>query len=307
MKTARNDGMRVLIDSRNKQAAPSRVVSGDMLGVSMPRKGFYERQPGFYNSPSDVEGGYVGFSIAMRCDSVVFLRELYSPEKVRRALAAGLRVWFYGGPGDWRPSNYRATRDEIMRYVASDSRIEGYIANVEEMVAPRGVDPLNDWGSAPRSTVEDMALMLKGDSASHSVGFASYPSFPHFRTIARMAPDVWGSPELYGIINPGTAQQLKARGVPWRASFAGYCPSLAAWGRDAAALTSYLNAMSEFPNVLFWHAEGATVPTGRVFSLLRDFVPGRAGQSTWRNLLLSLGISIVSGIVATVIVTKSTS
>lgn len=265
---------------------------------AVPHKSFFERTGRQYEQ-DHIPGGYVEFLVALRCDSALFYYRTVTPEKIRKAIDAGLRVWLYGGPDDWYPSNMRATRDAIKAILVNgDPRMAGYIANVERVRAPSGHDPQDDWGSATDEQVRELAAMLHEDSLRWSVGFCSIPAWPRFRMIAQQAPHVWGSPQLYGIVSPGDPRELLARGRPWEATFAGYAPCLAAWGRDATELRAYLSGMEAVPNALFWHT---ATPTGDAFAALRDFQPGARGRGGLGGVLAALGLGVLGGLITAVL------
>lgn len=291
-------GIAVLTGTR-RAAAPSRTLIGQERHMpSVPHKSFFERTGQQYEH-DEIEGGYVAFLVAMRCDSAIFHFRAYRREKVREALQAGLKVWFYGGPDDWYPSNMHATRDAIKTILVNeDPRCSGYIANVERIDAPRGRDQQDDWGSATDAQVAELAAMLHEDSQRWSVGFCSIPAWGRFRTIARLAPHVWGSPQLYGVVSPGTPAELLSRGRAWAVAFCAYAPCLAAWARTAPELRAYLDGMRSVPNALFWHT---TVPRGDSFDALRDFQPGTRSGGGWGGVLAALGIGVLGGLITAVL------
>ncbi len=271
---------------------------------SMPRKGIFERQASVY---AHVEGGFVGYAVSLRCDSVILLLRLLTPQKLAQAFAAGLKVWLYAGPDDWYTSNWSETRVEIKAACLGDHRINGYVANVERSAPPptgipEGRVRSDYWDRATDAQVAALAAALEEDAATLSVGFCSIPQWPHFTAVARLAPHVWGSPQLYGIHSPGTPPQLLARGRPWQAVFPGYCPCLAAWARNAHEQRAYLQGMSSLPNIMFWHTQVATNDT---FAALRDFVPGVGQRSGWRAVLAALGIGVAGGLITWAITNDS--
>lgn len=266
---------------------------------AIPHKSFFERTGRQYER-DHIEGGFVEMLVALRCDSAIFHFKAYSREKVQRALAAGLRVWFYGGPDDWYPSNMQETRDAIVAILEREPQVAGYIANVERVVAPSGHNPQDDWGSATVTQFDTLCRMLDADSRRWSVGFCSIPAWNRFRLLAQRCPHVWGSPQLYGVISPGSPRELLARGRPWEVIFAGYAPCLAAWDRNAVELRAYLDGMAEVPNALFWMTE---VPSGDSFAALRDFQPGRR-RGGLGGVLAALGLGVLGGLITAVIVDR---
>jgi hypothetical protein len=268
-------GLGVLLKRR---ATVSTVKVGETVdnAPSMPFKGIFERG-GSYPT-----GGFVQFALSLRCDSVIFLESIHSAEKVTQALAAGLSVWFYGGPTSWNQTNFRNTRERMVELCATNHQIRGYVANPEEA-----------WSGATPELVRELGSVLHEDSLRYSVGLASIPFMPNLLEIARMAPHVWGAPELYGIRSPGTPAELLARGNRWRPLFAGYCPCIAAWGRDAVEQREYLRGMSSLPRVMMWHNG---IPRGAVFAALRDFVPLGSRSTFWRNILATFGVGLLGAV-----------
>lgn len=299
-------GLGVLLRGRTP-ATPSRTVIGQAGRTvpSLPTKGIFERGPQFY---SRVAGGSIGFATSLRCDSIILHKQWYSAEKLERALAAGLKVWVWSGPDSFYPSNFEATIEALRAICNSDHRINGYIANVERVVAPSGHDPQDDWGSATPAHVARLGAMLHEDSLRFSVGLSSIPAWPHMRTIARMAPHVWGSPQLYGVISPAPPAVLLQRGRPWERAFGqGYVPELAAWSRTAPEQRAYLEGMSSISHCIFWHAE---LPTNDTFAAIRDFQPrgtrsggGGVGGGVG-GVLAALGLGVLGGLITWAITPK---
>lgn len=291
-------GVAILAGTRNRSTSNRVLIGQERTVPAVPHKSFFERTGGQYLR-DEIAGGYVAFLVAMRCDSAIFHFRTYTREKVREAHRAGLRVWFYGGPDDWYPSNFAATRDAIKTILQNeDPRCVGYIANVERVRAPSGHDPQDDWGSATDEQFRALCAMLQEDAQRWSVGFCSIPAWTRYRDLARLCPDVWGSPQLYGIVSPGEPRELLARGRPWQAVFPAYAPCLAAWARNASELRHYLNGMRVVPNALFWHTE---VPEGDAFDALRDFQPGTRSGGGWGGVLAALGMGVLGGLITAVL------
>ena len=239
----------------------------------VPRKTFYERQPSGY----EAFGGLLGFARAIAADSLLLNCALTgAEERAAHALQNGWTVWWWAGPDKWLPENratwdarqrengtpWRATRDRCVQLIANGMGI-GYVANVER--APQ-------WRGQSRD-LDALAGVLDNDSrAGLSIGFSSFPSWPYWRVIAHRARLVWASPQLYGIVDPGTPAELLARGAPWAQEFGGgYVPSLAAWSRSAAEQAAYLDGMRSVPGAAFWH--GLPAPSGPVVDVLRAWEP----------------------------------
>jgi hypothetical protein len=121
------------------------------------------------------------------------------------------------------------------------------------------------------------AWMNDQAALGRSVGYTSYPGFLYWRRVAQNVPAAWGSPQLYGIISPGTPAEIKARGVAWKAAFrGGYVASLAAWDRTADEQADYLSYFRDVPGAIFWHTR-MPEPGTRLFDILRAFRPGGGG------------------------------
>ncbi len=225
----------------------------------LPQKTFFERMPSAYAE----HGGSIAFGAAMGADSLILNATLTGArERGELAVRAGWHVWWWAGPDAWKPERWRETRARILELIAAGLGL-GYVVDAETA---------RDWsGRTPE--VQALAAALDGDSrAGLSVGFTSFPTWPYWRTIAHSARLVWGCPQLYGIVTPGTPAQLLERGEPWRLEFGGgYVPALAAWGRDVPAQAAYLAGMSSVPAAAFWH--GLPAPRGALLELLRAWRP----------------------------------
>ena len=225
----------------------------------LPRKTFYERQPSGYER----WGSVFGFAAAMGAESLLLNCALTGHEqRGAQAVAAGLPIWWWAGPDKWLPETWRQTRDRCVQLVAAGMGF-GYIANAER--APQ-------WRGKTRELAEFVTVLDNDSRAGLSVGLSSFPTWPYWRNVAHGARLVWGSPQLYGIVDPGTPAELLARGAPWAQEFGGgYAPSLAAWARSDDEQAAYLAGMRSVPAGLFWH--GLPAPRPSIAAQLRAWEP----------------------------------
>ena len=228
----------------------------------LPRKTFFERMPSAY-----APGTSIDFGRAIGADSLILNVGLTGAlERAELATRAGWSIWWWAGPDAWKPDAWRETRSRMLERIAGGHGF-GYVVDAETA---------REWsGRTPE--VYALASALDADTrAGLSVGFTSFPSWPYWREIAHRARGVWGCPQLYGIVTPGTPAELLERGAPWAREFGGgYVPALAAWGRDERAQRAYLAGMRT-PAGIFWH--GLPAPRGGVLAALRDWTPeGTAG------------------------------
>lgn len=224
----------------------------------LPHKAVFERDPSYYPG-----GDVLAWASSARLDGVFLHCRIRGHEdRGARAAAAGWPIWWYAGPDHWTPETWRATRLRCLELVGRGWGV-GYVCNAERA-------PL--W-AGHRSEVQALAAALDSDSrAGLSVGFASIPAWPNWRVIAHGARLVWGAPELYGIVTPGTPAELLARGEPWRREFGGgYRPCLAAWNRSALEQRAYLAGMSGLEGGAFWHERPA--PSGGVLDAIASWEP----------------------------------
>lgn len=231
--------------------------------MTPPRgKGIYTREPGLYPGSDPV-----AYARALRCDFVVLLNGAGVEQLARRAKQLGLGVWLYSLPETWARDNWPATFSAILERVVRLG-LDGFVADVEN----------DDW-IGRRDEIQALAESL--DYASRhrvSVGLTSYPSWAPFEQVAEVAPLVWGSPQVYGIMEPGSVDELKRRAAPWRYVFADVVLSLAAYGRTAAEQSPYLAGFTDEPAAIFWQSRSSgdpphilPMPTEPLFTVLRDF------------------------------------
>jgi len=234
-----------------------------------PRKALYELPASFYLGV----GGPIAYSRHLGCDSILFSRRLLSPEKVAAAQAAGLHAWVYASPPSWGAATWRTTVMAMREAKRTYPSLLGYIAD------PEGpdTDPDASWAGDTAAEAEALADALEVDArAGGSIGFTSFPYWKHRAVIARRAPSVWGSPQLYGIREtprPSIATIL-GWAAPWKTLFPGprYVPSLAAWGRTGENFRAYLDAMRVQPAGLFW--QNGSPPAGADDAALAAWQPG---------------------------------
>lgn len=237
------------------------LQTGYARQVAPPRgKGIYTREPGLYPN-----GDPVGYARALGCDFVVLLNGAGVEQIARRAKDVGLRVWLYTTPEGWSRDNWPDTFSTQLERVVRLG-LDGLVADVEN----------EDW-IGQRDEIQSLAESL--DYASRhelSIGLTSYPQWSPFEQVAAIAPLVWGSPQIYGIQEPGSNDELHRRAAPWRYSFADVVLSLAAYGRNAAEQQSYLKGFTDEPAAIFWQSRTTDMrilphPGTELFNVIRDF------------------------------------
>ena len=98
---------------------------------------------------------------------------------------------------------------------------------------------------------------------------------------------LWGSPQLYGVLQPGTPVEVLHRANPWVAAFGEnhMTPSLAAWRRTAEEQAIYLEAFRGERGAILWQSPTSSGnikpwPGTPDFDVLRDwnvYQPGMVG------------------------------
>lgn len=246
-----------------------------MLGpMTAPRgKGIYARQPSFY--PEEDPGAY---AYAMGCQFVALHDAATSDDQVSRARDLGLTVLLWEGPDSWLPRNWQQT---IYSHIERVERLglDGFIADVERAQV---------WKGHEREVHELAGTLGSAAQAYRSVGFTSFPSWPWMNDVAAIAAPqgVWGSPQLYGILQPGTPVELLHRATSWHQAFGEVTPSLAAWRRTPEEQADYLEAFRGERGAIFWQAptnSGKIQPWPGTpgFDVLRDWnvhQPGLGGR-----------------------------
>jgi hypothetical protein len=247
-------------------------------------KGIYARNPAFYpgGSPAD-------YAHAMGCTFVAFLTPATKDAELRHAQDLGLGVYLWSYPETWEPDRWVDTllaQSERVRRLGLD----GFIADVEQGWASRiGDEQVGELGKALQHAAQTLP----------SVGFTSFPSWPHLESVAELAPLVWGSPQLYGVLEPGNDAELHRRAVRWRSAFKSVIPSLAAWSRTPAEQQSYLGGFRSESGALLWQTpsnDGLIRPQPGTlgFGVLRDWQPaggssgGGGGGSSAAGMLAGL-------------------
>ena len=229
--------------------------------MAVPRgKGIYARDPDFY--PGSDPGAYAQ---QMECDFICLHHFASSDAHIERARDRGLQVWLWSGPESWSADNWEPTLRALSGRAAFMG-LSGFVA-----------DPESGWQGRQAERIR-LGKSLQAATQITSVGVTSYPSW-YIQDVAEHAPSVWGSPQLYGIVSPGTPQELRARGMRW-AKLMPTIPSLAAWSRSPVEQESYLQAFSDAPGAILWQAPSHSgniqpQPGTPGFTVLRQWQPTR--------------------------------
>lgn len=235
--------------------------------MTAPRgKGIYARDPDWYPDANPAL-----YAAMMGCQFIGFLHHATSDEQIAQARSYGLEPYLWQGPFWWKPDNWAATLDSQAERCLRLG-LPGFIADVEHAPLWRG----------KRTMREQLGQRLADASfALPSVGFTSFPSW-YVQDIMPPGSNVWGSPQLYGRVSPGTPLELKHRGERWQPYFQQLVPSLAAWGMDAAEQADYLKVFGDERGAIFWQvARGAGIEPEvgtELFEVLRRFEPGLGGR-----------------------------
>lgn len=231
--------------------------------MSAPRgKGIYARDPDYYPDRDPSQYAY-----NMGCQFVALHDSASSDDDLRRAQALGLKVYLWEGPDSWLPENWQETLYSHSERVARFD-LEGFIADVERQ---------NVWRNHEAEIFELAGTLGSAASAYRSVGFTSFPSWKWTDDVAAIAgPKLWGSPQLYGILEPASPARLLERGAKWHEIFTEVLPSLAAWRRTPAEQAEYLEAFRNERGGIFWQAptHGGQIqpwPGTAGFDVLRDW------------------------------------
>lgn len=228
-------------------------------------KGIYARSRFLYP-----EGDPAAYAYAMGCQFVVFLDNV-ADWAIHRAHEFGLDSYLYAMPEDWTATEWKRTLYRQLERVRA-LRMRGLIA-----------DPENGWAGAgmDRIAVELGAALASAAQTVPSVGLTSYPSWAHLAEVAAEAAQagVWGSPQLYGVLEPAPNPVLKARGDRWRKMLPATVPSLAAWSRTPQEQALYLDTFTDESGAIFWHSTSTDgkriLPSigSESFNVLRDWNP----------------------------------
>jgi len=243
-------------------------------------KAIYARRPDWYP-----EGNPARYAKELGCSFVALNHFASRQAHLDQAAALGLPVFLWSHPDSWTPDSWLQTL-EAMAARVYDYNLAGFIA-----------DPEYGWQGHPR--LRFAQYMASAAASLPSVGLTSYPSWHIDEFGDAVAAGLWGSPQLYGIIDPGSLLELQQRAARWRRIFGTkqLLPSLAAWVRtplgsgstaDGAVnpvdQASYLAAFSGERGALLWQTATAQGPDGRIrpwpgtegFEILRRWQPGGA-------------------------------
>ncbi len=260
-------------------------------------KGIYARDDAKYPG-----GDPAGYALAMDCQWVAFHHFATPDEHLQRAQAMGLKVYLYSTPDSWLPDTYYETLvTQAIR--VEELGLEGFIADPERADA---------WSRYTREIPTLANLLGQAAARLPSVGVTSFPTWPWFRDLAEVgAPEgLWGSPQLYGVLEPADPVTLWQRGQPWREAFGArqYVPSLAGWSFGCSKVVSsgpvpdgacrrslydqeeYLEAFHAERGAIFWTAS-IYKPGDPRFELLREWnVASPHGKATalWRRFWASV-------------------
>ena len=240
-------------------------------------KAIYARNPAWYP-----EGNPAKYAAQLGCDFIALHHSASRDEHLRQAADVGLPVYLWSHPDSWTPSSWPQTLDAMSERV-DQNRLRGFIA-----------DPEYGWQGHSRRPLADR--LASAAQSLPSVGITSYPSW-YIRDFSQAAAaGLWGSPQLYGIIDPGYLEELRGRADPWRKIFGNdLVPSLAAWVRtplgngitpdgDAAQppdQRSYLRGFTQERGALLWQTATSSDLGGRIrpwpgsegFEILRQWQP----------------------------------
>lgn len=224
-------------------------------------KGIYARNPDWY--PLSDPAGYAR---SLRCAFVAMHGFAARDADFANARALGLKVFVWSGPDSWAPDRWEDTLRKLYGRVVS-LRLDGLIAN-----------PEHGWQGKPSARRTLGATLQSVTESVASVGMTSYPAWG-IEEIAETTTDVWVSPQLYGVRDPGTPDELYQRAAKWRAYFGSVVPSLAAWSRGPFEQEAYLERFTDEQGAILWQApsneEIQPEPGSATFEVLRDWQPRR--------------------------------
>lgn len=243
-------------------------------------KAIYARRPDWYP-----DGNPAGYAKALGCNFIALHHFASQQVHLDQAAALGLPVFLWSHPDSWTPDSWLQTLESMAARVY-DHNLAGFIA-----------DPEYGWQGRSRQHFAD--YMASAAASLPSVGLTSYPSWYIREFEAAAAAGMWGSPQLYGIIDPGSPVELHQRADRWRRIFGSkqLLPSLAAWvrtpigtGATAEGLVaptdqaSYLAAFRRERGALLWQTATSQGADGRIrpwpgtegFEILRRWQPGGA-------------------------------
>jgi hypothetical protein len=232
-------------------------------------KGIYARGRTLYPN-----GDPAAYARAMECAFCVFL-DTTADAYIQRAPELGMKGYLYALPEHWVPGKWPATLAKLIHKVW-ELDLEGLVA-----------DPEFGWVGHDREAEELGAALREATHVVSSVGITSYPSWGQLDIIASVVQgsSVWGSPQLYGILEPAPNAALNRRGDKWRRVIESI-PSLGAWARNPAEQAEYLRTFTNERGAILWQSTTGT--GGRIipeigtesFEVLRRWQPRGAVRST---------------------------
>jgi hypothetical protein len=257
--------------------------------MSAPRgKGLYDR-----GNPDVYPGGSAAaYATALGCRFLAvhgLARHWY--EEARAAHAAGLEVWLWSGPDSWRPPNWRRTLRVLMDRLQQAPFVQGVIADPE--TAP-------EWRNAGEGEARALADALgRLSRAGYSVGLTTHTGWPWEPLVGRLAgpSGVWASPQIYGIVSPGTLAELRRRRQRWDGlGFSAVVPSVAFWERSAQEQEEYFRLWAKERGAILWTDASPPRVGTALFGVGQRFQPSAGGWWRWLLALAGLGAAAAGGI-----------
>ena len=201
--------------------------------------GLYDRGNESVYRGDDRGNGAAGYAASLGCSWIAVNASGRDRDKVvREARQMGLDVALWTYPDTWKPANWRATLAHI---VGEARRLGAAWIIVDQETA-------SDWRSAgPEERAALAHAMAEVRRQGLGVIWTSFPTWPWWREVAAIAgpAGVVGSPQVYGVISPGSNAELRRRLDSWRdAGWHDVFPSLAAWKRGAQPQAAYLAAFT---------------------------------------------------------------
>ncbi len=243
-------------------------------------KAIYARRPDWYP-----RGNPALYAKQLGCKFIALHHFASGDEHLSQAHDLGLDVFLWSHPDSWSPDRWPATLESMAERVYARG-LRGFIA-----------DPEGGWRGADRGPLADR--LTTAAASLPSVGITSYPSWYIGDFMQAAAAGAWGSPQLYGIISPGSLSELHRRAERWRRIFANrIVPSLAAWVRTPigpgytvqgeqsqpvypADQQSYLSGFDSERGAILWQTSTSLGPQGQIkpwpgttgFEILRRWQP----------------------------------
>lgn len=228
--------------------------------------------------PPSGRGGYVreAFESYLSSGSFAAINSVRTdaPAKVAEAQALGLEVWLYAGPDHFLP------RSEVIS--DREHSWETTLSRQLDLCASTGAvgiiaDPERNW-EGHRAEAQELGRALKQASSTVRVGITSFPTWPWVDALAaECAGHVWGSPQIYGRLQQGSATFARWYAA-WANAFgaARVIPSIAGW--VAADLHStpegfaeYLASLPVSTGCIVWDEVGS--PPAYISSALSSYAP----------------------------------